>query len=232
VLRAADRIIATSQNYIASSPYLKEVSEKCIVIPLGIDLALSEKADESSVQAIRERFGEPLLLFTGMLRYYKGLEYLLEAMQGIEARLLVVGIGPMERKWKRLAERLGLAGRVFFLGEIPEVELPLYYHACEVFVLPASHRSEAFGVVQLEAMAAGKPVVSTKLGTGTSFVNVHGQTGLVVPPRDPEALRIAINRLLADESLRRMMGERGRQRVREFSKERMVERITALYEEI
>jgi rhamnosyl/mannosyltransferase len=232
VLAKADRIIATSPNYIRSSPYLSRFADKCVVIPLGIDLKPFENVDNDLVQAIRRRYGSPLLLFVGKLRYYKGLEYLFDAMPRIEARLLMVGTGPMEREWRTLAQELGLGEKVAFLGEVSDDDLPSYYHACDVFVLPASHRSEAFGVVQLEAMAAGKPVVSTELGTGTSFVNIHGQTGLVVPPRDPEALREAINRLLKDESLRRRMGESGRQRAEEFSEERMVERVIALYEKV
>jgi len=232
VLAKADRIIATSPHYVRSSPYLSRLADKCVVIPLGIDVRPFETVDNDRVQAIRQRYGSPLLLFVGKLRYYKGLQYLLNAMPKIEARLLVVGTGPMAEAWQALAENLGLQDKTFFLGEVPDEEMPLYYHACDSFVLPASHRSEAFGVVQIEAMACGKPVICTELGTGTSYVNVHGETGLVVPPRDPSALVQAINQLLADETLRRRLGERGRERAREFSKEAMVERIVGLYEEL
>ena len=138
----------------------------------------------------------------------------------------------MKDEWRALAEELSLGDKVTFLGEVSDDDLPLYYHACDLFVLPASERSEAFGVVQIEAMACGKPVVCTELGTGTSWVNIHGETGLVVPPRDPQALVEAIRRLLASEELRKRMGERGRERAREFSKEAMVERIVGLYEEL
>ena len=232
VLAKADRIIATSPNYIRSSPYLSRFADKCMVVPLGIDLKPFQNVDNGKVQAIRQRYGSPLLLFVGKLRYYKGLQYLLEAMRRIEARLLVVGAGPMEGEWQALAEDLGLQDRVIFLGEVPDEELPLYYHACDLFVLPASHRSEAFGVVQIEAMACGKPVICTELGTGTSYINVHGETGLVVPPRDPKVLVEAINQLLADEGLRKRLGEQGRRRAMEFSKEAMVDRIVRLYEEL
>ena len=231
VLAQADRIIATSPHYIRSSPHLSRFADKCVVIPLGIDLRPFETVDDDRVQAIRQRYGSPLLLFVGKLRYYKGLQYLLEAMPKIEARLLVVGTGPMAGAWQALAEDLGLRDRVVFLGEVPDEEVPLYYHACDLFVLPASERSEAFGVVQIEAMACGKPVICTELGTGTSYVNVHGETGLVVPPRDPSALAEAIGRLLADGELRREMGKRGRKRAaRAFSKEAMMDRVMRLYE--
>jgi glycosyltransferase involved in cell wall biosynthesis len=229
-LAAADRIIATSPNYVRSSPYLHRFADKCVVIPLGIDLSPFEGADRGRAEAVRRRYGSPLLLFVGKLRYYKGLEYLLEAMREVEARLLVVGTGPMEEEWQALAEALNLEDKVVFLGEVSDDDLPLYYHACDLFVLPASHRSEAFGLVQVEAMACGKPVICTELGTGTSYVNVDGETGLVVLPRDCQALAEAINHLLADGALRRRLGDRARARVRRFSKEDMVDRIVELYE--
>lgn len=233
VLAKADRIIATSPHYIRSSPYLSRFADKCAVIPLGIDLRPFETVDNDRVQAIRRRYGSPLLLFVGKLRYYKGLEYLLQAMRGIEAQLLVVGTGPMERQWQALAQELSLGDKVAFLGEVSDDDLPLYYHACDLFVLPASHRSEAFGVVQIEAMACGKPVICTELGTGTTWVNIRDETGLVVPPRDPKALAEAIIALLRDRERAEAMGRAGRERVeRYFSVGMMVQATEALYEEL
>jgi glycosyltransferase involved in cell wall biosynthesis len=233
VLARADRIIATSPNYVRSSPYLSEVSQKCTVIPLGIDLEPFLQPRTEEVRRLREQYGSPLLLFVGLLRYYKGLDHLLRAMRDIEARLLVVGSGPMAEEWQTLVGELGLTEKVFFAGRVLDEELPAYFQACDIFVLPASHRSEAFGVVQVEAMACGKAVVSTELGTGTSYVNVDGQTGLVVPPRDARELALAINRLLADEQLRTTMGERGRERSRqEFSQDVMIDRVIELYDSL
>ncbi len=230
VLVRADRIIATSPNYVRSSPYLSEVSEKCTVIPLGIDMEPFLQSRTEEARKLREQYGFPLLLFVGLLRYYKGLDYLVRAMRDIDARLLVVGSGPMAEEWHALVRELGLTEKVFFTGRVQDEELPAYFHACDIFVLPASQRSEAFGVVQLEAMASGRAVVSTELGTGTSYVNVDGETGLVVPPRDPGELASAINRLLADEPLRTMMGQRGRERARqEFSQDVMIDRVLELY---
>lgn len=233
ILRRADRIIVTSPQYLQSSPHLSKVAEKCTLIPLGIDLSLFLKAQQEDVEWIRQRYRPPLLLFVGLLRYYKGLGYLIEAMKDIDARLVVVGTGPMAQEWQSLTARLGLADKVFFEGRVEDQLLPAYYQACDLFVLPASHRSEAFGVVQVEAMACGKAVVSTELGTGTSFVNVDGETGLVVAPRDPAALAQAINRLLGDDQLRTEMGEKARQRARrEFSHEVMIDRVLELYQDL
>jgi glycosyltransferase involved in cell wall biosynthesis len=232
VLRRADRIIPTSHQYLESSPYLSPVAHKCAVIPMGIDLGRFDKAPEEEVRHLRNEYETPLLLFVGILRYYKGLEYLIRALGDVKATLLVVGSGPMAGEWQSLAARLGVADRVFFVGQHVE-DLPAYYHACDLFVLPSSHRSEAFGLVQVEAMACGKPVVCTELGTGTSYVNVHQDTGLVVPPRDPDALARAINRLLADEELRARLGEAGRERAhREFSSAVMIDRVLRVYEDV
>ncbi len=233
VLSQAHRLIATSPPYIRSSPYLSRVAEKCVVIPLGIEVQRFESADQEAVERLRKRYRPPLLLFVGRLRYYKGLQYLIQAMKEVEAQLLIVGSGPMLEDWRQLSESLSLEERVIFLGEVEDEQLPCYYHACDLFVLPACERSEAFGAVQLEAMAAAKAVICTELGTGTSYVNRHGQTGLVVPPGDVSALVEASRTLLADEELRRRMGEQGRQRVRaSFSKEIMAHRVLRLYEEV
>jgi rhamnosyl/mannosyltransferase len=200
---------------------------------LGLELQRFSRVVGSEVETIRRAYGSPLLLFVGKLRYYKGLQYLLAAMSEIPCRLLIVGSGPMESHWRQLAQSLGLTGKVVFLGQVRDEDLPSYYHASDIFVLPASERSEAFGTVQVEAMACGKPVVCTELGTGTSFVNLHGETGLVVSPRDPTALGSAICTLLQDEQLRREMGHRARARAHsEFSLPTMVDRITSLYERI
>lgn len=238
VLAHADAIVATSPNYIASSPVLGRWKQKCVVIPLGIDPRPYEDVDPRGRREIRAGLDvpadAPLLLFAGVLRYYKGLNYLLQAMAAIpQARLVVLGQGPMEREWRELAHTLGVQAHVSFVGKIADAELPSYYAACDVFVLPSSERSEAFGLVQLEAMAAGKPVVCTELGTGTSFVNVDGETGFVVPARDPRALAAAITRLSEDDALRAQMGAAGRSRVKqEFLLENMVDRVVALYEDL
>jgi len=175
----------------------------------------------------------PLLLFVGRLRYYKGLDTLIQALPNLRAQLVVVGIGPMAAEWKALAERVGVAGQIAWLGEAPDADLPVLYHLADLFVLPASHSSEAFGLVQVEAMAAGVPSVCTELGTGTSYVNQDGVTGRVVPPRDPSALAAAINDLLADPARRAAMSASARARVAaEFDLGVMVGRVLALYEQL
>lgn len=235
VLARADLITVSSPNYIQTSPYLQPLAVKCRVIPHGADLSRFEPTPEIIQQAaaIRQRYHQkPLLLFVGLLRYYKGLAYLIEAMQQVDARLLVVGQGPQGDEWRALSERLGLTDKVIFLGRVGDQELLALYQACDTFVLPSIHRSESWGAVQIEAMASGKPVICTELGTGTSFVNLDGVTGYVVPPEDSTALATAINRLLADPELRQRLGHNARQRAQqEFSATIMIERLVQFYRE-
>jgi rhamnosyl/mannosyltransferase len=138
----------------------------------------------------------------------------------------------MEPAWRALADEMGVAARISWLGEAPDAELPALYHAADLFVLPASNASEAFGLVQVEAMAAGLPVISTELGTGTSYVNQDGVTGRVVAPRDSAALASAIGELMGDAVRRRAMGIAAQARVQaEFNLDVMVARVLKLYED-
>jgi len=171
-------------------------------------------------------------LFVGRLCYFKGLEYLIEAMQYVNGKLLIIGTGPEEQNLKAKVNKDNLNWKIIFLGNISNNDLPSYYDACDLFVLPSSHRSEAFGTVIIEAMASGKAVISTELGTGTSFVNVNGKTGIVVPPRNAKLLADAINSLLADEQLRKKYELNAKRRSEEFSSEHLVEKITNLYTEV
>jgi len=227
VLKRANRIIATSPRYIETSPWLAAVADKCTVIPLGID-------HRRFAPPLVPFDGPPTALFVGRLRYYKGLDTLLHALVDVpEVSLNVVGTGPMQDEWAALAHSLGVDGRVHFLGEIPDENLPAQYHAAHFFVLPANARAEAFGTVLLEAMASGLPCVSTEVGTGTSWVVRDGVTGRVVPPQDPAALAAALRELVDNPEKRRVMGQAGRLRVEtEFTQELMTQRVMEVYESL
>ncbi len=223
VLRAADCIIASSPRYIETSPWLQLVRQKCIVSPLGIDVTRFTPADEPHA-------GPFTLLFVGRLRYYKGLDTLLQALTHVpQVRLTVVGEGPMGAAWKKLSHTLGLEERVIFVGEVDDAVLPGYYRQADVFVLPANARAEAFGMVLLEAMASGLPCITTELGTGTSWIVQDGVTGLVVPPVDPPALAKAIQQMQG-ASLRHRMGQAAYERVHErFTQQRMIDSVAEIY---
>lgn len=231
-LRRCAAIIVTSPDYQRSSRVLARYGDRCHVIPFGVALEEFGEYDPAAVQQLREQHGERLVLGVGRLVYYKGFEYLIRAMDRVSGKLLIIGEGPLRPKLDKLVADLGLEKKVAFAGRIAGSLVP-YYHAADVFTLPSIARSEAFGIVQIEAMACGLPVVNTRLDSGVPFVSPHGQTGLTVPPADPEALAKAINRLLDDRELRQSFGQQARLRAQqEFGLHRMVARTLALYETV
>lgn len=233
LLRRASAIIATSPDYRRTSAVLSRYPDRCHVIPYGIALEQFERCDSAKVAQIRRQYGERLVVSVGRLVYYKGFEYLIRAMAQVRGTLLIVGDGPLRARLERLAAELGVRERVVFTGEIQNEEIVPFYHAADVFALASIARSEAFGIVQIEAMAAGIPVVNTSLDSGVPFVSRHDETGLTVPPQDPEALAAALNRLLDDEDLRASFGRAARRRAcQEFSVGTMLARTVDLYEEV
>lgn len=232
-LGAADAVLPTSPNYIESSPYLSRVSSKCTVTPLGIETKKFQETPETRVAAaqIRKECGnEPIILFVGRLRYYKGLHFLIQALPLLNARLIIVGAGPEEKNIRKQAEVFKVIDKIIFAGSVSDEDLVGYYHAADVFCLPSHLRSEAFGIVQLEAMASGTPVVSCNLDTGVPYVNRDEVTGLVTPPGSPQKLAEALKRLLENEHLKKKLGEQARRRVREeFDVDLMIKRIIEVY---
>ena len=234
-MELSDKIIATSPNYIETSNVLKHLKNKCTVIPLGINIdRFCQDGDRVKIEKIRNRNeNQPIILFVGCFRYYKGLEFLISAMKRVQARLFLIGAGPEEQNLRNIVERNHLNEKVHFLGELPDAEVNAYYKACDIFVLPSKLRSEAFGMVQLEAMCCGKPVISTELGTGTSFVNLDQQTGIVVKPNDSESLSNALSILINNPIKRMTLGGCGSKRVRQlFTAEQMVNSTLKLYEDV
>jgi rhamnosyl/mannosyltransferase len=220
LLSLAAAVIATSPNYINSSEILNGFRNKCTVIPLGIDTL---KFKEGTPK-------EPTILFAGKLRYYKGLEYLIKAMQNVNAKLNIIGTGTEYSRLRELTANLKLNEKIFFLGDVSEKDLPAYFSSCSIFVLPSIHRSEAFGIVQLEAMASGKPVVSTNLDTGVTWINQNNKTGIIVPTKDVIALENAINKLLNDKKLLEELGQNAKSRAeKEFNQDLMLNRTINLY---
>jgi len=231
MMSRASRIIALTPNYIQSSTTLLRYREKCVAIPHGINLAEFEQADPQQVVEIQNRFGSRIVLAVGRLVYYKGFEYLIRAISGTDATVLIIGTGPLREKLVALAHDSHVADRVHFLGEVDDV-LP-YYYAARIFVLASVARSEAFGIVQLEAMACGTPVINTSLDTGVPFVSLDRLSGLTVPPANSDALRDAVVSLLYDDDLHHRLALGARNRVREhFTVSRMAEQTLQLYEEV
>lgn len=228
----ASAIVAGSEELVRHSPVLSRWRQKCVVIPFGIDLARFLAIERTPAADLSAR--PPLILAVGRLAYYKGFHYLVEAMRSVpEARLAIAGEGEEREALEQSIDRLGLAGRVELCGRLTDAELLDWYRRADIFCLPSCERAEAFGLVQLEAMGSGLPVVSTDLPTGMRAVNRNGETGAVVPPHDAGALAAALARLAADPALRRRQGEAARRRALAlFSRDRMGQQLLALYQRV
>lgn len=212
-LKKMKRIIATSQNYIETSPVLQQFKEKTSAIPIGLD-AEHYHINPLKQAAWREKLPAHFLLFVGVLRYYKGLEYLLEALKTIDQpiALVIAGDGPLMEALQTQANSLPQSVQIIFTGFVDDADLCALYSLATLLVIPASHRSEAYCIALAEGLLFGLPLISTELGTGTSFVNQHDETGLVVPACNPTALREAIVALLKDDACQQRMRMASRQR--------------------
>lgn len=228
LLKRADVIFTATQGHIDNSDYLPAFREKCRILPYGVTPEeyleiervpfLTEKlTDKSSVK----------VFFTGRLVYYKGVDVLLKAFREVQGcELFIAGTGELEKTLKSYAERHGLSNKVHFLGFLPDNELKQAYADCDIFVLPSVAKSEAFGIVQLEAMIYSKPVINTNLPSGVPYVSIHGETGLTVPPSDVKALAKAVNTLASDKNLRETMGKNARKRVvKNFNEKQVIRKL-------
>lgn len=230
-LKRAAAIIVSSPNYIDGSYVLPEFRDRCRVIPFGVSGDYFDQFDSHAVKRIREEYGPRIVLGVGRMVYYKGFEYLVRAMSRVDGHLLLIGRGPLREPLTGLAAQIGVGGRVTFLSEVNDIRP--YYQAADVFALSSVMRSEAFGIVQLEAMACGKPVINTQLDSGVTFVSPHGVSGLTVPPEDSVALANGINQLLDQPEWRAELGDGARQRVADnFTVAQMVERTFQLYQDV
>lgn len=228
-LASVDKIVATSPNYLATSDVLQRYREKVEVIPIGLDQSSYAAPTGERLRYWRERAGPKFFLFVGNLRYYKGLHVLLNALQGTDFRAVIVGSGPVESELRQQAIRLRL-DKVDFVGPVGDDDKIALLTLCHALTFPSHLRSEAFGISLLEGAMFGKPLISTEIGTGTSFVNADGKTGLVVSPSDATALRAAMERLWKDEALAANFGANARVRFEEnFTAATMVDRYVDLY---
>jgi glycosyltransferase involved in cell wall biosynthesis len=230
-LKQTAAIIVSSPNYIDGSDVLRDFKSRCRVIPFGVSVDHFKQYDLNEVRRIQERYGPRIVLGVGRMVYYKGFEHLVRAMALVDGHLLIIGDGPLREYLNRLAGDLRLRDRVTLLSQVEDIRP--YYHAADVFALSSVMRSEAFGIVQLEAMACGKPVVNTQLDSGVTFVSPHGVSGLTVPPADSVALGQAIGQLLNQLERRNELGMGGRKRVaNKFTVAAMVQSTFDLYQEV
>lgn len=235
MLKRADAIVVATEGNINGSKYLGRFREKCVVIPYGTEKKVEEASDlyyRKKHNIIKEKEGLVRFLFVGRLVYYKGCEVLLRAFSNVQgAELVMVGSGVLEAECQKLIKEYHMEDRVTLCGAIIEEKLYEQFEQCDVFVLPSVARSEAFGLVQIEAMSFGKPVINTNLPSGVPYVSIHGETGLTVPPLDIEALTKAMQWFVDHEKERKQMGENARKRVKsQFSENLMLTRLQNIYE--
>jgi rhamnosyl/mannosyltransferase len=226
------RIVATSPNYLATSDVLAKYKHKVSVIPIGLDKATYPVPSPDKLTYWRERLGPKFFLFVGVIRYYKGLHILMEAAQGTDYPIVIVGSGPIEEELKTQAVQLGLRN-VHFLGFLSDEDKVALLTLCYGVLFPSHLRSEAFGISLLEGALYGKPMISSEIGSGTTFINIGDETGLVVPPSDPLALRQAMRYLWEHPEQAAEMGRRAEARYRKhFTADQMVRSYVDLYREL
>ncbi|MEE5993178.1 MAG: glycosyltransferase [Oscillospiraceae bacterium] len=227
-LKRADAIITATQGHIDGSAFLPEFREKCHVIPYPFDPEPYLKANCSPILTRRLKHSDSVkLLFVGRLVYYKGVEFLLKAFRRVKhCELFLCGTGKLETELRQQAHGLN----VHFLGKLNDKALKSAFSDCDILILPSVENSEAFGIVQQEAMIFGKPVINTALSTGVPFVSIDGKTGITVPPKDVKALAIAIQKLADSPELRKQYGDNAKKRIlQEYDyKKRMQEMIAIL----
>lgn len=222
-----DRIVCASPNYLNTSAALQPFREKVTIIENGLSERDYPLPEAALLARWRQRFPEPFFLFTGVLRYYKGLHVLIEAVRLSGLPVVIVGAGPMETDLKNQARDLD---KVHFVGAVSDADKAALLALCRAFVFPSHLRSEAFGLSLVEAAMFSRPMISCEIGTGTSYINIDGETGLVVPPTDARALADAMQRMAASEAEAKCFGKAARRRYEAlFTAKRMGEAYATLY---
>ena len=216
ILSRAKSIFVTSERIKNHSTVLSPYLSKCLVTPLWIDMNAFQQTQKRQevVLTLRKKYSSPLLLAVGRLVYYKGFDVLIDAMKSIDAQLIIIGEGTESSHLQKCIIDNQLNDRIQLLPHVDD--LVPYYLAADLFVFPSTESSEAFGIVQLEAMTCGLPVINTNLPTGVPEVSVHEQTGITVPPNDVIALSNAINKLLSNDELRKQYSENAKVRAALF----------------
>jgi Glycosyltransferase len=232
LLKRADRIIVTSPPYLEGSKELADFKLKCTVIPIGIED--HEEVNEDLLQSLKDTYQDKKVIFSlGRLIYYKGFEYLIDAAKELpdNYQILIGGEGDLYQQLNQQIKQNKLEYKVQLVGKIPSKEISAYFALCDLYCMPSCERSEAFGIVQIEAMSYGKPVVSTSIPySGVAWINEHETTGRVVRPKDPIALADAIKTILEDQETKTRLCENARKKfLKEFTLEKMFQRTVELY---
>jgi glycosyltransferase involved in cell wall biosynthesis len=231
-LSSVDHIIATSPNYFATSDVLKKYASKVSVIPIGIDFDHYQVANAKRLAYWKKIYPKPFFLFVGAMRYYKGLHIALEAAVGSPFQFIIAGSGELEKELKNKATLLNL-DNVSFVGQVSDEDKIALLHLCYAFIFPSHLRSEAFGVSLLEAATVGKPMISCETGSGTSFVNINGETGVTIKPSSVESLKDAMIYLKNNPEVAKKMGKKAKLRSKKyFTIQQQIQAYEKLYAEL
>lgn len=238
MLERADRIVTTSQRYAEASPALRPYLGKVSVVPIGVpDCETNVPNNDSSIpnDLIAWIEGDRFILSIGRLVSYKGFDVLIDAAQHISsAKVIIVGKGPLENDLRQRVRTAGVDDKVLIAGYLPPSALDALLRRASLYCLPSVERSEAFGVVLLEAMSYGLPLVATDIpGSGVPWVNRHDVSGINVPPNDAKALAEACEGILRSDELRLKLSQGSRQRFQnEFEDKKSVEKMLKIYRDL
>lgn len=231
-LDSVNCIVTASPNYAQTSPVLQKFKSKVKIVPYGLNEASYPKVDNDRISYWKNKFGDKFFLFIGAFRYYKGLHTLLDAVHTTSLPVVIVGGGGVEAELKLKAKELQLSN-VHFVGALPDEDKAALLTLCYSIVFPSHLRSEAFGITLLEGAMHGKPLISCEIGTGTTFINIHGETGTVIPPDDPVALRNAMNELYHNQQLANQYGLNAYARYKKiFTSDKMAYEYAEVYNSI
>ena len=234
LIRRADLIVGTSPVYMANSDHLVSVQQKCTYLPIGIKPIIP---DAEGVERIKRQYaGKKIVFSLGRLVHYKGYRYLVDAAKSLDDDYVVLigGSGPLCDDLQKQIDEHHLGEKVKLLGRISDEDLSAYYGACDVYCLSSIMKTEAFAIVQIEAMSCGKPVVSCNIeGSGVPWVNKNGESGLVVEPENGKALADAIRKIITDSVLYQQLSQGARQRFTElFTEDKMIDKCLELYHKV
>jgi len=231
-LGSIDHIVSTSPNYLKSSKVLARFRDKVSVIPIGLDKSTYPTPSKDRLEYWRKKFGDKFFLFVGVMRYYKGLHILIEAARNSDYSIVAVGAGPIEKELKHQVENLGI-NNIYFTGFVSDEDKVALFNLSYAILFPSHLRSEAFGISLLEGAMYGKPLISSEIGTGTTYINIDGETGMVVPSSDPGALRDAMDYLLNNPVVAKKMGENAEERYLDlFTADKMAKSYVDLYQSL
>ena len=234
LMKRSELIIATSPNYVDGSDYLLKFKEKVKILPIGIDLSVETLVENDEIPSLPKE--KKILFSLGRLAYYKGFEYLIQSLQYLsdEYLLLIAGEGPERPKLELLISNLKLENKVKLLGKVDERMKTNLFNKCKLFLLSSIYKTEAFAIVQVEALAYAKPIISTRIsGSGVDWVNLDQVSGITVPIRNPKAIADAVEFLIADEKIYQQFSHNARRRYEDnFTQEKMIDTVVDYYKEL